>query len=474
MPTPSKKVAMLAQLTAEPWAMLQRSAGGHMGLDALFAKLQAADEQAFLAAAECKPQEYGYRVVDGVAVFEIAGKLLKDVPDIFRYFNIASTSTLDVQEALAKALDDSEVDALMFHIDSPGGQIAGIQELADDIRAARDIKPVHAHISDLGASAAYWLASQAGHVTANGTAEVGGIGIYMVVFDSSKAADEMGVTVHVIKSGKFKGVGISGAPITDEQIADLQRTVDGVNDEFIKAVAAGRGVKRNHIRHLATGQVWLAEKARQYLLIDEVANWNQAFSRASGKAESPNAPPLKEADTMATVSTTIEGLRDSFSNFAQIETSIGKAAVEKVSEMLTSKAANIERERCSGLCAALAGRPEMLKAAIDAGDPVATVKVKLADVQAVELAKQAERIQELEAEANAPPGNHSDTDPTPEEAEAARVKAALEANGPKDYAAAKAIVRKELGKDASRKEVAREVSDRFPDVCRVPQTRRGA
>ena len=95
----------------------------------------------------------------------------------------------------------------MLHVDSPGGHVAGVQALADTIFQARKLKPLHAHIEDLGASAAYWLASQANTVTANSTAEVGSIGTMAVVHDSSGAAAKAGIKVYVVSSAPAAGIG---------------------------------------------------------------------------------------------------------------------------------------------------------------------------------------------------------------------------------------------------------------------------
>ena len=143
---------------------------------------------------------------------------------------------------------DADVRAFtLLHIDSPGGHVAGTKELADDVAAVDQSKPVHAYLEDAGASAAYWIASQARSVTANAMAMVGSLGTFTVLYDLSKAAAMEGVQVRIVSTGERKGAAAPGTPVTDADVAEAQRLVDGFDAFFRAAVrdglrlAGGRG-----------------------------------------------------------------------------------------------------------------------------------------------------------------------------------------------------------------------------------------
>ena len=140
------------------------------------------------------------------------------------------------------------------------------------IRAAREQKPVMAVVDDLCASAAYWLASQAERIEATKNSEAGSIGVFSVYWDVSARAKEMGLKVIVIKSGEHKAMGVPGAEITETQIAGIQQIIDGIAENFIAAVAAGRQRAKEDVRIWATGQLWLAETAKQLGVIDKVTS----------------------------------------------------------------------------------------------------------------------------------------------------------------------------------------------------------
>lgn len=215
------------------------------------------------------------RTDEGVAVLEMNGAMQKGRS------KFGGVSTVDQRKYLRAAVNDRDVGAILLVIDSPGGTVSGTQSLADEVRAADGIKPVLAHFEDLGASAAYWTGSQARRVTANRTAMVGSLGTFGVIEDSSGKAEAEGVVVHVITTGEHKGAFVEGAPVKPEQIAEYQRMVNALNEEFIKAVSVGRGIRIDSARKLFDGRVHLAPAALELGLIDAVSSLDGALAEAT-------------------------------------------------------------------------------------------------------------------------------------------------------------------------------------------------
>jgi signal peptide peptidase SppA len=261
--------ALLAQMETQFWAMEARA------LQGLFAHLsrqqQYLPDEVAVAAARPKLRRQGHR-----GIIDIHGVLMRQVPRAFSFWGIDSTSYEDIQQQLAEALDDPKISELQLAVNSPGGTVPGVLETAEMIRAARQQKPVHAVIDDIGTSAAYWLASQAQNIAAEPNSTTGSIGVYTVYLDISDMADKSGIKVHVIRSGEHKGMGVPGAPITETQIGGIQEVIDGIADNFVHAVAAGRNRGLKEVRSWASGQQWLAGKAKQLGLIDEIHNVNIA------------------------------------------------------------------------------------------------------------------------------------------------------------------------------------------------------
>ncbi len=199
-----------------------------------------------------------------VAVLSIDGPMRKGTS------KFAGTSTVEIRSQLRAAVKDSDITSILLHIDSPGGQVHGTKELADDIAQANSVKPVIAQIEDMGASAAFWIASQASQIFANETGFVGSIGAFAVLVDNSELHERAGVKVHVVGTGNMKGAGTEGTPITKEILADVQETVDSLNEFFLAAVMSGREMSRKEVEKLATGQTFIADKALGFGLIDGI------------------------------------------------------------------------------------------------------------------------------------------------------------------------------------------------------------
>jgi len=216
-----------------------------------------------------------------IAIIGLHGKLMKQQASLSN-----STSTVMVRRQVRAAARDPDIAAIMLHIDSPGGTVAGTEDLADDIAAAAASKPVHAYVEDLCASAAYWEASQALHISANAGSLSPSIGTYGVVYDMSGAAAMEGVKAHVVRAGAYKGAGTPGTEVTQEQLAEMQRNIDALNERFLLAVSRGRRMEMSRVRELADGRVHIAEESKRLGLIDAVESFDAALSRLADAAQS--------------------------------------------------------------------------------------------------------------------------------------------------------------------------------------------
>ncbi len=264
--------SIVAEMQKEVWAMEARA------LDSHFHQLAELDISSGEGSYNAGPlnsddtRQNKLRVENGLAVIPIHGVLMKQVPNCYRWCGIKATAYSEITEMINEALGRDDVETLLLDVDSPGGQVPGGIETGNAIYAARQKKKVIAYSNDLACSGAYWLASQAAEFTAGPNAMIGSIGVFCVYVDYSKEAEDMGIKVHVIRSGEHKGMGIVGAKITDKQIEAMQEVIDGMAKNFIAAVVRGRGLSENKVRELATGRVWIAEAAKSVKLIDGIVN----------------------------------------------------------------------------------------------------------------------------------------------------------------------------------------------------------
>lgn len=205
---------------------------------------------------------------DGIAQISVKGVITKYGS------SFTGPGSVQTRKALRDAAADQSVRGILMTIDSPGGTVAGTGDLADDINKVGKSKPIVAYVEDLAASAAYWIASQAGRIVASPNSEIGSIGTYARIEDWSKAFADAGCKVHVIKAGEFKGAGEPGTEITDAQLAEWQNEINGINELFINAVTRGRG---RDATDWADGRVRRADRALKSGMIDAVGTFDVAM-----------------------------------------------------------------------------------------------------------------------------------------------------------------------------------------------------
>lgn len=224
----------------------------------------------------------GYTAAGGVAVIPVKGLLVKDP----WYFG--ETSTPAITAAVQAAAADQGIKTIVLAIDSPGGEVGGIAELSDAVWLARQAKTVIAAVQGQASSAAYWVAAQASKIYLRRLDVVGSIGVYTWLVDDSKWAEAQGIKVHLVSTGTYKGMDAPGQELSSEQVAEVQRLVDGYFAAFIADVVRGRGMTRAAVTALATGAVWMGAEAVKLGLADKVgefAGGSSGTGPASARSE---------------------------------------------------------------------------------------------------------------------------------------------------------------------------------------------
>ena len=218
-----------------------------------------------------------FAVVDGVAVIEVSGVLVHRGAWIGQ--SSGQTSYEGIAAQLAAAVSDPSVRGIALEIDSFGGEVAGVFDLADAIRAARATKPVWAFVAEHAFSAGYALASQADRIILPRTGALGSIGVVVMHADLSGQLSDAGVTVTLIHSGAHKVDGNPYAPLPGPVRARIQAEIDSIRTLFAQTVAAGRGRRLTAEAALATeAECYRGAEAVAAGLADEVSDPASAFA----------------------------------------------------------------------------------------------------------------------------------------------------------------------------------------------------
>jgi signal peptide peptidase SppA len=202
-------------------------------------------------------------VRNGIAYLPVGGAIGKNLTPFDR--GSGAVDVNDLTNELAESEENDKVKGIILMFDSPGGMVTGTPELARVIERVK--KPIYAFTEGMIASAAYWLASATDGIFATETANIGSIGVYVPFHDLTGMAEKKGIKVELIKTGKYKGMGYPGTPLTDDQRSHLQSRVDEIFTMFKTHVTAHRPkVKAETMQ----GQTFLGYPAQQAGLIDAV------------------------------------------------------------------------------------------------------------------------------------------------------------------------------------------------------------
>jgi len=207
------------------------------------------------------------------------------------------TSTDMVGGWFDEALEDEDVKAIILHVDSPGGNIYGVEELGNKIYEARGVKPVIAQVNSVAASAAFWDATQAEELVVTPGGDVGSIGVYTVHEDISRMLEAEGVTETIISAGKYKVEANPFEPLSEEAAAYLQSRVDEAYERFVATVARGREKDEDQVRNgFGQGRMVGAKDALAMGMVDRVATLDETikrFTRPAGNRSGGSGPSAR-------------------------------------------------------------------------------------------------------------------------------------------------------------------------------------
>jgi len=225
----------------------------------------------------------------------------------FNGFTSGGTSTEKFGAQFAEAMENPDISSIVIQVDSPGGVVDGVDELAGKIFEARGKKRVIAVADALMASAAYWIATAAEETVSTPSGLVGSIGVFTVHTEFSKLEEAAGIKRTIISAGRFKTEGNPFEPLPDEAKEHIADRVEAFYGMFARSVALHRGVSEDSVRGgLGEGLLLHADAALEVGLIDRVATLEQVLGElgvSSGQVSASQAEGPAELVESTEVST---------------------------------------------------------------------------------------------------------------------------------------------------------------------------
>lgn len=280
------KQLLLSEFLTTPWALMPERLQAMSGiLTRWSAGEPPSDETMFQVNTDrvlrdSRKQMAAASTGSGIAVLPLYGVVTQRGNMVDDISGPGSSSTQQFTSVLRQMLADDTVGQILIDIDSPGGSVYGVSELASEIIKARAQKPVIAVANSLAASAAYWIGCSASEFYVTPGGEVGSIGVWQAHFDYSKALEEDGVKPTLISAGKFKVEGNPYVPLDEQAQAFMQSRVDDYYNAFVEAVALGRGVSINDVKTgMGEGRVLGADAALAQNMVDGIATFDDVLAK---------------------------------------------------------------------------------------------------------------------------------------------------------------------------------------------------
>ncbi|WP_315751359.1 S49 family peptidase [Bradyrhizobium sp. SZCCHNS3055] len=220
-----------------------------------------------------------------VAVVDVAGPLFKRANLMTTFCGATAYET--VRRDLQAAMDNASVSAILLNIHSPGGEAAGVAELASAINEVRGRKRIVSYAGDQAASAAFWIGTASGEFLIGPTAALGSMGVVAGYRDTSAQDAARGIkTIEFVSSqSPYKRVDLN----TQEGRDRVQARVDAMAAVFVETVASYRGVSVEHaLEHFGQGDVLIGKAAVDAGMADGIATFEQVLASLA-RGDSPKA-----------------------------------------------------------------------------------------------------------------------------------------------------------------------------------------
>jgi len=228
---------------------------------------------------------------DAVAVVRVSG-IITGGPSAMPLFG-AMAGAEGIVSQLRRAERDDSVKVILLRIDSPGGTAAGSEEVYSEVMRIRGNKKVVASMGDVAASGGYYIASAADRIVANEATMTGSIGVIMEYINWSGLMERYGVRGETITGGKYKDTPSMFRAMRPDERELLQAMVKDVHEQFIEAVAKGRGMGVEQVRKLADGRVMTGRQAKSNGLVDDLGGFRTAIGIAAKLGGIKGEPTVK-------------------------------------------------------------------------------------------------------------------------------------------------------------------------------------
>ena len=250
---------------------------------------------------------------DGTAVIPLHGPITAR-SDLFTFF-LGGTSLSDLAKDFQTALDDDQVKAILFDVDSPGGVALGPAEMADAIFKARGKKPIWSYVGRNCSSAAYWIASATEKIIANPSALLGSIGVVTTIPVQEQPDSEGYKNIEIVSNNAKQK---RPDPRTEEGMSEIKRELNDLESQFIEAIARYRNVTVNTVKNdFGQGGVLIGKNAVASGMADSLGNYEEVLAELNQKISTNKQNKFMSKETIERSAITADFIKSEFPDIAE-------------------------------------------------------------------------------------------------------------------------------------------------------------
>lgn len=186
---------------------------------------------------------------------------------------------------LRQLREDDSIKAIVLRVNSPGGGATASDVILREILLAKEEKPLIVSMGNVAASGGYWIAAGSDRIFAEENTITGSIGVFGLLSNIQKIANDNGVTWDVVNTGKFADIDSNVRPKTEAELNIYQKSVDKTYQLFVTKVSRYRDLPEEKVKKIARGRVWSGKEAVKIGLVDQIGGLESAIAYAANKAK---------------------------------------------------------------------------------------------------------------------------------------------------------------------------------------------
>ena len=218
-----------------------------------------------------------------IAVMYAEGEIVPEAAD--QTYSMTSFITEKMAKELIRLKEDEEVKAVVIRVNSPGGSAYISDQIWKQVKALKAEKPVVVSMGNVAASGGYYISCAANQIVAEPNTLTGSIGVFGMFPNMTGLFEKLDVTSDVVKTHTFTDLGNIARPMTVEEKALVQGTVERNYRTFLSRCADGRNMSVEAIDAIGQGRVWTGEQALANGLVDRLGDLDTAIQVAADLAD---------------------------------------------------------------------------------------------------------------------------------------------------------------------------------------------